>query len=56
LEKRAQEHERLSSELVAQVADPLRNLAAKYEELRLSHVDYAAKLEKEKDAALGRYP
>ena len=49
LESRAAEHERYSSELVLQIADPLRSIAARYEELRKSHVDYAAKLERERD-------
>ena len=53
LERRAAEHERYSSELVLQVSDPLRNIAIKYEELRKSHADFATKLEKEKEAALG---
>ncbi|KAL8733877.1 MAG: hypothetical protein Q9166_001865 [cf. Caloplaca sp. 2 TL-2023] len=49
LESRAAEHDRYASELVLQVADPLKNLAARYEELRKSHAEYAAKLERERD-------
>ena len=49
LESRAAEHDRFSSELILQVADPLKNIAARYEELRKSHVEYAAKLERERD-------
>ena len=53
LESRAAEHDRFSSELISQLADPLKNLAARYEELRKSHAEYAAKLEKERDASYG---
>lgn len=53
LEKRAAEHDRFSAELVSQLADPLKATAARYEELRKSHSDYAARLDKEKEAALG---
>ena len=49
VEARAAEHDRYSSELVSQVAEPLKNLAARYEEIRKSHADYAAKLERERD-------
>ncbi len=53
LESRAAEHDRYSSELTLQVADPLKNLATRYEELRKSHADYAAKLERERDMSYG---
>ncbi|KAK4694634.1 hypothetical protein P7C71_g2980, partial [Lecanoromycetidae sp. Uapishka_2] len=53
LESRAAEHDRYSSELILQVADPLKNLATRYEELRKSHVEYAAKLERERDTSYG---
>ncbi|KAL8697556.1 MAG: hypothetical protein Q9201_007066 [Fulgogasparrea decipioides] len=49
LESRAAEHDRYASELVLQIADPLKNLGARYEELRKSHAEYAAKLEREWD-------
>lgn len=32
-----------------QIADPLKNIAAKYEEIRKSHAEFAVKLEKERD-------
>lgn len=51
LESRAADHDRYSSELILQIADPLRNVAARFEELRKSHADYAAKLERERDNA-----
>lgn len=53
LESRAAEHDRYSSELILQIADPLRNLALRYEELRKSHAEYAAKLERERDTSYG---
>ena len=36
-----------------QVADPLRNLASRYEELRKNHAEYAIKLERERDTSYG---
>lgn len=53
LESRAAEQDRFSSELLSQIADPLKNLATRYEELRKNHAEYAAKLEKERDASYG---
>lgn len=53
LESRAAEHDRYSSELILQIADPLKNLAARYEEIRKSHAEYAAKLERERDLSYG---
>lgn len=32
-----------------QIADPLKNIAARYEEIRKSHAEYAVKLERERD-------
>lgn len=49
LESRAAEHDRFSTEIISHVAEPLKNAAAKYEEIRKSHADFAAKLEKERD-------
>lgn len=51
LESRAAEHDRYSSELILQLADPLKSIAARYEELRKSHTEYAAKLERERDSS-----
>lgn len=53
LESRAAEHDRYASELVLQVADPLKSLALRYEELRKSHAEHAAKLEKEREMSYG---
>ncbi|KAK5115361.1 hypothetical protein LTR62_001561 [Meristemomyces frigidus] len=53
LEQRAVEHERFSASLISALATPLQNLAARYEDLRKQHADYAAKLEKERDGVYG---
>jgi hypothetical protein len=49
LESRASEHEKFAGALITNLADPLKHLATRYEELRKYHADYAAKLEKERD-------
>jgi Skp family chaperone for outer membrane proteins len=51
LESRAAEHERFANALIGHVAEPLKHLAAKYEDLRKSHADFATKLEKERDGS-----
>jgi formin-binding protein 1 len=53
LESRAAEHDQFAGQLIANLADPLKNLAARYEELRKYHVEYAGKLEKERDSTYG---
>ncbi|KAL9128997.1 MAG: hypothetical protein Q9217_002431 [Psora testacea] len=53
LEARAAEHDKYSAELQLQIADPLKTLAARYEELRKSHAEYAARLERERDISYG---
>ncbi|KAK0267536.1 Protein BZZ1 [Friedmanniomyces endolithicus] len=53
LEQRAAEHERFSTQLINSLAQPLQNLAERYEGLRKQHAEYAAKLEKERDGAYG---
>ena len=50
LESRANEHEQFANQLVIHLADPLRNLATRSEEIRKHHAEYAAKLEREKDS------
>ncbi|CAD6442587.1 1bd6a179-2d7e-417e-9a9a-23616566bf6b [Sclerotinia trifoliorum] len=50
LESRAAEHDRYGGELIMQVAEPLKVLGGRYEELRKRHVEYADKLEKERDS------
>lgn len=49
LESRAAEHDRFSNQLISSLAEPLKHLGNKYEDLRKQHVEYAAKLEKERD-------
>lgn len=51
LEARAAEHDRYASDLVTQIAEPLKVLATRYEELRKSHAEYAGKIERERDAS-----
>ena len=51
LEARAAEHDRYSSELLSEIAEPLKVLAIRYEELRKSHAEYAGKLERERDTS-----
>ena len=36
-----------------QVAEPLKNIALRFEDLRKSHAEYAAKLERERDNSYG---
>lgn len=49
LESRAAEHEQFGNQMITSVADPLKNLTTRYEDLRKQHTEYAAKLEKERD-------
>ncbi|KAJ1326522.1 formin-binding protein 1 [Microdochium nivale] len=51
LEARADEHERYANDLVAKVAEPLKNLGARFEDLRKRHAEYAVKLEAERDSS-----
>lgn len=53
LEARAGEHDRFGQDLINQVAQPLSYVATKYEELRKSHAEYAAKLQRERDSSYG---
>jgi hypothetical protein len=53
LEARAAEHDKFSTSLVANLAEPLKLLANRYEELRKLHIEYNAKLEKERDGSYG---
>ena len=51
LEGRAAEHDRFGNQLISSLADPLKNLATRYEELRKQHAEYAGKLEKEREGS-----
>ena len=53
LESRAAEHDKFANQLINSLAEPLRNLASRYEDLRKQHAEYAAKLEKERDGCYG---
>ncbi|OQE83280.1 hypothetical protein PENNAL_c0033G09247 [Penicillium nalgiovense] len=53
VESHAAERDKFASELVVQVADPLKQAASQYEEIRKCHVEYHAKLEKERESAYG---
>ena len=53
VESRAAEHDRFGNELITNLADPLRVLGTRYEELRKRHAEYADKLEKERDSTYG---
>lgn len=51
LESRAAEHERFATDLVSHLAEPVKHLGTRCEELRKQHADYASKLEKERDSS-----
>jgi formin-binding protein 1 len=51
LESRATEHDRYGTNLISQVAEPLKYYGARFEELRKRHADYADKLEQEREAS-----
>lgn len=53
LESRAAEHDKYAGQLIGSLADPLKHLQSRYEELRKAHADFAAKLEKERETAYG---
>ncbi|KAJ5819940.1 hypothetical protein N7474_005531 [Penicillium riverlandense] len=53
VESHAAERDRFATDLVSQVAEPLKIAAAQYEEIRKSHVEFHGKLEKERDASYG---
>ncbi|QSS51956.1 actin polymerization protein Bzz1 [Histoplasma capsulatum var. duboisii H88] len=50
IEAEAADRDRFGSDLLFQVAEPLKQAAVRFEELRRNHVDYAGKLEKERDS------
>ena len=53
LESRAAEHDRYGGELISKLADPLKHIANRLEELRKRHADFAGKLESERDGTYG---
>ncbi|KAK2802211.1 hypothetical protein FQN51_004893 [Onygenales sp. PD_10] len=50
IEAEAADRDRFGSDLVYQIAEPLKLAATRFEELRKNHVEYAGRLEKERDA------
>ncbi|PGH04800.1 hypothetical protein GX51_03286 [Blastomyces parvus] len=50
IEAEAADRDRFGSDLVFQIAEPLKQAAVRFEELRKNHVEYATRLEKERDA------
>lgn len=53
VESHAAERDRFATDLVAQVAEPLKQVATQYDDIRKAHVEFHAKLEKERDASYG---
>ncbi|KAI9367238.1 hypothetical protein BJX61DRAFT_529429 [Aspergillus egyptiacus] len=53
VEAHAAERDKFATDLIVQVAEPLKQSATQYEELRKCHVDFHAKLEKEREATYG---
>ncbi|KAE8353214.1 hypothetical protein BDV28DRAFT_133553 [Aspergillus coremiiformis] len=51
VESLAGERDKFATDLVVQVAEPLKQVATQYEEIRKCHVDFHAKLEKEREAS-----
>ncbi|KAF7589207.1 hypothetical protein BBP40_004591 [Aspergillus hancockii] len=51
VESHAGERDKFATDLVVQVAEPLKQVAAQYEEIRKCHVDFHAKLEKERESS-----
>jgi len=49
LESRAAEHDKYAADIISNLADPLKQLTARCEDLRKQHAEYATKLEKERD-------
>jgi hypothetical protein len=52
LEQRATQHDDLGNLLIKNLADPLKSLSNKYEDLRKAHVEYNTRLEKERDSSI----
>ncbi|KAL2817273.1 hypothetical protein BDW59DRAFT_152725 [Aspergillus cavernicola] len=51
VESLAAERDKFATDLVVQVAEPLKQSATQYEEMRKCHVDFHTKLEKEREAS-----
>ncbi|KAJ5916135.1 hypothetical protein N7504_000150 [Penicillium tannophilum] len=53
VEAHAAERDKFGTELITHIAEPLKQAATQYEEVRKCHADYHGKLEKERDASYG---
>ncbi|EPS29672.1 hypothetical protein PDE_04622 [Penicillium oxalicum 114-2] len=53
IESHAAERDKFATDLLGHVAEPLKQAASQFEEIRKSHAEYHAKLEKEREAAYG---
>lgn len=53
VESHAGERDKFATDLIGQVAEPLRHVATQYDEIRKCHVEFHAKLEKEREASYG---
>jgi len=53
LESRAAEHDKYAADIISNLADPLKQLTTRCEDLRKQHAEYATKLEKERDNNYG---
>ncbi|CAD6500974.1 BgTH12-06675 [Blumeria graminis f. sp. triticale] len=51
VESRAAEHDRFSTELITRLADPLKILGVRFEDMRKRYAEYAGKLEAERELA-----
>lgn len=51
LEAEATERNQFGADLEFRIAEPLKQIAARYEELRKNHAEWSSKLEKERDAS-----
>ncbi|KAL4920661.1 hypothetical protein BDW62DRAFT_176009 [Aspergillus aurantiobrunneus] len=51
VESHAAERDKFATDLLVQVAEPMKQSASQYEELRKCHVDFHGKLEKEREAS-----
>ncbi|KAL2280036.1 hypothetical protein FJTKL_12994 [Diaporthe vaccinii] len=51
LESRAKEHDNYANDLITKVAEPMKVLGTRFEEVRKKHAEYADKLEKERDSS-----
>lgn len=53
VESRANEHDGYANDLITKVAEPIKVLSSRFEELRKRHAEYAEKLEKERESSYG---